>query len=121
MAHRGEEARFLGQRAGVGYDGGGVHLQAVVVVEAQGLVAYHARVELETGLLQPLSAARMAAVQDGHVVLARYGVDGIEQRGEVSLGVDVLLAVGAEQDVLSFLESEALVDVASLDVGEVGV
>ena len=47
MAHGGEETRFLGQGAGVGDDGSGVHLQAVVVVEAEGLVQYHSAVEPE--------------------------------------------------------------------------
>ena len=48
VAHRSEEARLFGQRAAVGDHGGGVHLKAVVVVEAEGFVADHARVELET-------------------------------------------------------------------------
>ena len=39
-----EEAGLLGQGARVGHHGEGVHLQAVVVVEAHGLVHAHARV-----------------------------------------------------------------------------
>ena len=57
MAYGGEEARFLGEGAAVGYDGGGVHLQAVIVVEAEGFVAYHARVELESTAFEALAAA----------------------------------------------------------------
>lgn len=44
-----EEAGLLGQGAGVRHHREGVHLQAVVVVEAHGLVHAHARVELEAG------------------------------------------------------------------------
>ena len=119
MADGGEEARFLGQRAGVGYYGGGVHLQAVVVVEAEGLVSDYAGVEFESALLQALAAARMAAIEDGHVVARGDGVDGVEEAQEVFLGVDVFLAVGAQQDVFAFFEAEAGVDVAGLDVGQI--
>ena len=61
----------------------------------------------------------MAAVEDGHVVALGYGIDGVEEAQEVLLGVDVLLAVCRQQDVLTFLEAEAAVDVAGLDVSEV--
>ena len=119
MAHRGEEAALLWQRAGVGDYGGGVHLQAVVVVKAERLVPYNPAVKLESTLLQPFAAARMAAVEYRHVVLLRYGVDGVEQREEVLLRVYVLLAVGAQQYVFSFFKSETGVDVAALNLFEV--
>ena len=121
MAHGGEEARLFGEGAGVGNHCGGVHLQAVVVVEAEGFVADHARVELKTALFEAFAAAGVAAVEDRHIVLPRYGVDGVEQAQEVAFRVDVLLAVCAQQDVFAFFEAEAGVDVAGLDVGEVGV
>ena len=94
-----EEARLLGQGAGVGHHREGVHLQAVVVVEAHGLVHAHARVELEAGGLQALAGARVAGVQDRHVVFLGQRVDRGEQAREVRLGVDVLLAVGGQQHV----------------------
>ena len=47
MTDGSEERGFLGKCAGVGDYGGSIHLQAVVVVEAEGLVLYHATVELE--------------------------------------------------------------------------
>ena len=53
MAHRSEEARLFGQRAAVGDYGRGVHLEAVVVMEAEGLVADNARIELEAAGLLP--------------------------------------------------------------------
>ena len=94
-----EEARLLGQGAGVGHHREGVHLQAVVVVEAHGLVHAHARVELEAGGLQALARARVAGVQDRHVVFLGQRVDRGEQAREVRLGVDVLLAVGGQQHI----------------------
>ena len=119
MAYGGEEGGLLGKCARVGDDRRGVHLQAVIVVEAEGFVLNDPLVEFETALLEALAAAGMAAVENRHVVLLRYGVDGVEEAQEVLLGVDVLLAVGREEDILPFLQAEALVDVAGFDVGEV--
>ena len=115
-----EEAGLLGQGAGVGDNREGVHLQAVVVVEAHGLVHAHARVELEAGGLQALAGARVAGVQDRHVVFLRQRVDGGEQAREVRLGVDVLLAVGGEQHVAPGLEPKLGQDVRGLDLLQVG-
>ena len=114
-----EEAGLLGQGAGVGDNREGVHLQAVVVVEAHGLVHAHARVELEARGLQALAGARVAGVQDRHVVFLRERVDGGEQAREVRLGVDVLLAVRGEQHVLLRLQAELGEDVTRLDLVKV--
>ncbi len=121
VPHRGEEAALFGQGAAVGDYGGGVHLQAVVVVEAEGLVPYHQRMEFETAALEALARARMAAVEYRHAVFLGDGVDGVEQRQEVLFGVDVLLSVGAQQYVPAFFKAEASVDVAGLDVRQVAV
>lgn len=43
----GEERGFLGKGAAIADDGEGVHLETVVVVEAEGLVLDDTRVELE--------------------------------------------------------------------------
>ena len=115
-----EEAGLLGQRAGVRHHREGVHLQAVVVVEAHGLVHAHARVELEAGGLQALAGARVAGVQDRHVVFLRERVDGCEQAREVGLGVDVLLAVGGQQHVALGLKAELGEDTGRLDLVQVG-
>lgn len=114
-----EEAGLLGQGAGVGDNREGVHLQAVVVVEAHGLVHAHARVQLEAGGLQALAGARVAGVQDRHVVFLRERVDRGEQAREVGLGVDVLLAVGGEEHVLLRLQAELGEDVRGLDLVKV--
>ena len=55
MADRGEEGAFLGQSAAVGDHGKGVHLQAVVIVEAEGLVLNDARVKLEAACRKAVS------------------------------------------------------------------
>ena len=63
----------------------------------------------------------MATVEDGHVVFLRHLVDSSEEGEEVLLRVDIFLAMGGQENVLAFLQAEALVDVAGLDIGEVVV
>ena len=63
----------------------------------------------------------MTTVEDGHVVLLRHLVDSSEEGEEVLLRVDVFLAVSGQENVLAFLQTEALVDVAGLDIGKVVV
>ena len=119
MADGGEEAALLGQRAAIGHHCKGIHLQAVVVVKSEGLVLDDARIQLEAGGFQALAAAGVAAVEDGHVVLFCHTVDGVEEREEVLLRVDVFLAVGAQKDILALLQAEPFVDVTCLDLGQV--
>lgn len=78
MADGRKEGRFLGQGAGIRYHGEGVHLQAIVIMEAQRFMLDNTLIQPEAGLLKALLAAGMAGVQDGHIVLFRYPVD----RGE---------------------------------------
>lgn len=63
----------------------------------------------------------MTTVEDGHVVLFRHLVDSSEEGEEVLLRVDVFLTMGGQENILAFLQAEALVDVAGLDIGEVVV
>lgn len=119
-ADRREEAGLLGQGAGVRHHCEGVHLKAVVVVEAHGLVHANARVQLEARRLQALAGARVAGVEDRHVVFLGQRVDRGEQAHEVGLGVDVLLAVGGEQHVALGLQAELGEDVRGLDLAQVG-
>ena len=121
VAHTGEKAALLRQSAAVADHSEGVHLQAVVVVEAQGLVLDHPLVQLEAGLLQTLFAAGMAAVQHGHVVLLRHFIDGRKEAYKVLLRVDILLPVGGKQNVLALFQPQAGVDVAGFDFGQVVV
>ena len=60
-------------------------------------------VQLEARSGETITATRVAGIEDRHIILLSHSVDGVEQTQEVLLSVDVFLAVGAEQDVLSFL------------------
>lgn len=57
------EATLLWQSAGVGDNRQSVHLQLVVVVEAQRLIDPDTRVKFEAALFQTVLAARMTGVQ----------------------------------------------------------
>ena len=114
-----EEGAFFGERAAVAHDGECVHLQAVVVVESERFVLNHALVELESRGGKAVTAARVAAVQNRHVVLFGHFVDGCKEAREVLFGVDVFFAVGAKQNVLALFEAEAGVDVARFDLREI--
>ena len=63
----------------------------------------------------------MATVENGHVVLLRHLVDGRKEGEEVFLRVDIFLAMSGQENILAFLQAEALVDIAGLDIGEVVV
>lgn len=63
----------------------------------------------------------MTTVEDGHVVLFRHLVDSSEEGEEVLLRVNVFLAMGGQENVLAFLQAEALVDVTGLNLSEVVV
>ena len=115
MTNTGEETALLRQGTAIGHNTESVHLQAVIVVETQRLMPNNTLVQLETALLQTLAAAGMAGVENRHIVLFGHLVDGGEQRGKVLLGVDVLLAVGRQQNVLALLETQTLVDVGRLN------
>ena len=113
------ERALLGKRAAVAHHAERVHLQAVVVMEAQRLLHAHPRVQPEPRRLQPVAAPRVAAVQHRHVVLLRHGVDRPEQAQEVPLRVYVLLPVRAQQDVPALLQAEPGMHIGSLYLREV--
>ena len=60
-------------------------------------------VQLEARSGETITATRVAGIEDRHIILLSHSVDGVEQTQEVLFGIDVFLAVCAEQDVLSFL------------------
>ncbi len=105
MAHAGEEAGLFRESAAVANYSKGIHLEAVVVVEAQGFVLDDTPIELESTGLKAFAATGMTTVEDGHVVLLGHLIDGIKQGEEVLLGVNILLTVGGEQDVLTLLQT----------------
>lgn len=61
----------------------------------------------------------MATVEDGHVVLFRHLVDSREKRHKVLLCVDVLLTVSGKEDILAFLQTKTLMNVACLYLSKV--
>ena len=61
----------------------------------------------------------MTGVKDRHIVLLCHLVDRAEERVEILFGVDVLFSVGREKNVFALFKSEARVNVARLDLGEV--
>ena len=116
MAHGSKEAALLRQGTAIRHYAEGVHLQAVIIMEAQRLMLNDALVKHEAALLQTLAAAGMAGVKDGHIVLFGHFVDCSEQRGEVLLCVNVLFPVGREQDILSLFQTQAGVDIGGFDL-----
>ncbi len=84
-------------------------------------MGYDAAVELEAGCFEAFTAARVAAVEDRHIVFLSHCIDGVEERQEVLLRVDILLAVGREEDIFPFFKTETAEYVGGFDVGEVVV
>lgn len=78
VSDAGEERGFFRQGAAIAHHTESVHLEAVVVVEAERFVLNNARIQLESAGFEALARARMAAVQDGHVVLIGHLVDGVK-------------------------------------------
>ena len=110
MAHAGEEAGLFRESAAVANYSKGIHLEAVVVVEAQGFVLDDTSIELESTGLKAFAATGMTTVEDGHVVLLGHLIDGIEEAQEVFLRVNVLFSMGTQQNILALLKSEFFVD-----------
>ena len=79
-------------------------------------MGYYAAVEFKTALLKAFARARMAAVENGHVILLGHCIDGVEERQEVLLGVDILLAMSRQKNIFTFLETKAAENVGCLDV-----
>ena len=115
VADAGEKAALFGQRTAIAHDGKGIHLKAVVVVEAQRFVLNDSCVELEAACGQSVAASGVTAVENRHVVFGGHLVDRIEQRQEVLLRIDVLLPMGGQQDVFSLFQTQPLVDIAGFD------
>ena len=81
----------------------------------------YSAVQLESRGSQAVTATGMATVKDRHIVFLGHLVDGGEKADEILFGVDVFLAMGGQQNILSLLEAEPLVDVAGLNLSEIVV
>ena len=68
-----------------------IHLQLVVIIEAQRLIDTDTRIQLDSAFFQTMLASGVAGVQDGHIVLFCQSIDGGEQAQEVLLRVCIFL------------------------------
>ena len=84
-------------------------------MEAKRLMLDNARIELKARRLQLLVRTRMARIENRHIVLGCYRIDGVEEVIETLLVVDVLFTMGTEQEILTLFKSESLVDIGRLD------
>ena len=115
------EAALFRQGAGVGDDGQSVHLQLVVVIEAQGLVDPDSGVQPEAALLKPVTASGVAGIEDGHIVLLCQGIDGGEEAQEVLFGVDVFLPVGRQENIPVLFQAQPFQHITLADLVQIHV
>lgn len=90
-----QHGAFLAEGSAVAEDDQAVHLQTVVIEEAEGREVAHQRVKLEMPLPDKFHAARMRGIDHRHLIDLGHVVDGLHQGKEVFLDVDVFLAVGS--------------------------
>lgn len=100
MALTREETGFFREGPGVGYHGKGVHLEVVVVMKAHGLVLDDSGIQFKAGGFNALFTPGMAGVENGQVVGFGHSVDGIKERQEVLLSINVLFPMGREENIL---------------------
>ena len=98
-----EERAFLGKCSAVGHHREGVHLQTVIVMEAQRFMLYDAFVQHKSACLQALFGTRMAGIEDRKIILLSHFIDRREQAREILFGIDVLLTMSREKNVFAFL------------------
>lgn len=119
-ADGGEEAALLRQGAAVADHGKGVHLQAVVIMEPQGLMPDNPPIQPEPAPLQAFAGAGMAGVQNRHIIPFRQLIHRRKQGQEIPLRVNIFLPVGGKQDILPLFQPQPLVDARRLNLGQVG-
>lgn len=52
----------------------------------------------------------MAGIQNRHIIPLRHFVDGVKQRKEILLGVDVFLTIGGKEDISSLFQPQSLMN-----------
>lgn len=119
MADRSEKATLLRQSATIRHHRESIHLKAIIVMETQRLVLNHTGIQLKARSLQAFAGTRMARIKDGHIILLCQLVNRIEQAQEVFLRIDILLTMGAQKNVLPFLQSQPCMNVASLNICQI--
>ena len=68
-------------------------------------MANYPAIKSKSALFKPVSASGVAGIKDRHIILLGNPVNGIEEREEVLLGVDVLLPVSREKNVFFRLKA----------------
>ena len=119
MPHRSKEAALLRQRAGIGHNGKGVHLQMVIIVKAKGLMLDDTLVQLKAGSGQTVSRAGMAGIENRHIVLFRHLINRREERQEILLRVNVFLPMGGKQDIFLRFQSQLIQNIRLLDLRQI--
>ena len=95
------------------------HLQMIVVMETKRFVLYNPRIQAEAGRFQTLSGARMAGVEDGHVILLCQLIDSRKQGKEILLCINILLPVCGQKDILAGFQSQFLQYIGFLNLGQI--
>ena len=88
-------------------------------MEAERFVLNNSFVKLESACLQSLAASRMAGIEDRHIVFLRHFVNRREKACEILFRVDIFLAMSGKKNILSLFKSEAGMDIACLNFGEI--
>ena len=85
--------------------GKGVHLKAVIIVEAQGIMADYAPVKLEPAFFKTFPAPWMAGIRIGILYRSASRLTAVKET-EILLCVDILFSVSGEKDILLRLKGE---------------
>ena len=116
VSHAGEEAGLFGEGATVRDNCESVHLEAVIVVEAQGLMLDHTLVQPKARRFQSFPAAGMAGVQNGHVIFFCHFVNSLEQGEKILLCINILLTMSREEDILALFQTKTAMNIRSLNL-----
>ena len=88
-------------------------------MEAQRLMLDDTLVQLEATLLQTFPAARVAGIENRHIIFFGHFINRGEQRGEVFLGVDILFPMGRKQNIFTLFQSQTSMDIGCFDFSQI--
>ena len=88
-------------------------------MESERLMSDYSLIKLESACLKTVSASRMTGIKDRHVVFFCHFVNCGEETCKVLLGINILLSVSREKDVLSLLKTKAKMDITCLNLSKV--
>ena len=119
MANTCEERRLFRQGPTIRNYSVGIHLKAIVIMETKWLMLYYTRVQLKPRSFQPLATPWMATVQDRHIVLLCHLINCSKEREEVFLRINILLSVSRKKNIMTFLQTQSLMNVRGFNFGQV--